>query len=162
MPFTPDRGAGLVPREVGRHGKDPRPGLLGTVSQRTHEHFLSQVFGPLSVPHLAVEKTDYRRVGGLVQLFKLIHDWRSRDTPLALRPAESPMRTADLRELAQWLRRTHAAPGEDAPGMQRVFFRRPVAAEIRFGRPAVCPAPTVQRTGYTVIVEIAAGRNDLC
>src|SRR3954451_13077311 len=160
VPLSPNRRPGLVPRQVGGDRKHPCTRLLGAVSQRTHEHFLRQILGPFRVPHLAVEETHYRRIGGLVQLLELIHDWRSRDTGPDFRRVALED-GGPGRNCTRWSWRAHPPPSEDTARVKRVLLGGPLAAQVGLGRAAVGSTALVQRTTDAIVVEIPAGRDHL-
>jgi hypothetical protein len=77
----------------------------------------------------------------------------------------SSKRTAHFQELAQsysLLTQTHAALGEDAPGMQPLLLLRPIAAEVRLCGPAIGALSPMEGAADPIIIEKGAGGDDLC
>src|SRR5215212_1560492 len=54
-----------------------------------------------------------------------------------------------------------AARRKDAAGVQALVLGRPVTAQIRFGRPAICPHASVETAANTVLIQVPTGRNHL-
>src|SRR5687768_9137066 len=49
-------------------------------------------------------------------------------------------------------------PGaEHATRVQALLLGGPLAAEVRLGRPAICPEPAVKRTPDSVVIQVPAG-----
>src|SRR5207247_3937642 len=72
VPSLTRRASCIVPRHVCRHDEEPPPRVLRFVHQRSGECLLSEVFGALGVPHLAVQEPHERAVSIAVDLREIL------------------------------------------------------------------------------------------
>src|SRR5439155_1692137 len=72
VPSLTRRAPRIVPRHVCRHDEEPPPRVLRFVHQRSGERLLSEVFGALGVPHLAVQEPHERAVSIAVDLREIL------------------------------------------------------------------------------------------